>query len=849
MRLVASLCILAGAIVDSIPTQSAQQSLAIDTATPATSLGALGEQTTESHVIAHTIIVTAESTTTILDGARVPSNSPPTGWDTTLSSMPVSSWAQIPRPTTFVDTIWLSFSHTDFCVESAVSFKLNFFRPESQPLNLGYRHHHKLVINHGDIIRPASINTLAFDAAVLCYNTKQLAFADYYPPIPGQDPLVIILSDSTTATITSSAIIRDGASLAIPSYQELSQNGGLSSQQLSSWSVQFGTRRFQPPACVLSTFSCFLQAQAHFMGMASSIRDSFVSLAATMMQAGIVDAATAAGYASEASSHSVTAGSLLDGLSNTLSSLEGAAEALDGAMQAVNENLASFTSIELEELTEAGRIFASYPEVSLAKGMFSNLEKIMRLAWANSPDVIQSLWGLCQAQWLPITAGGAVITSVWVLNEIGNGEETVQQPDEERVHFILLEQGFSIPVFHLWTFTLDEDKGTKTAIDTSVNDDLTQRGLEPAYGPGYTTKITIPQATIVRALPFVRIVYMYPTFDQKRRWDTMIYYGPDGSEGSEGSEGSWRSGDSKASQNRSSENGVAATRKRGLEQNQAQRNLAAFSHHKGVAEEFTYTRDSSGGEGVAIFITDSGGSIDGPFWRLPDMGTPDALHDGYFHIVQTVKDRGLHGRSVISNSNEYEVEEMMKDLSDFLEAVTAVHDDIQKAAKSNGIIWVQSVGNQGAYPPGSVDPRTVPDVIAGIGDMVPMFGTTSDSEMITVSGALEDGTLWPGASPRGVHVGDVFIQDDNDPRLPEGTSLGWIDVYAPAYEMPSCSLQDGIMTMAEQQTSGATAQVPGYQLGLNLDSELDTVDRSFLVNMDHDDNTLAYQLRHRNIQF
>lgn len=78
-----------------------------------------------------------------------------------------------------------------------------------------------------------------------------------------------------------------------------------------------------------------------------------------MMQAGLVGAATAAGYASEASSYSVTPNTLLYGLGNALSSLEEAAEALDGAMQAVSENLASFTSIELEELTEAGRIFSS----------------------------------------------------------------------------------------------------------------------------------------------------------------------------------------------------------------------------------------------------------------------------------------------------------------------------------------------------------------------------------------------------------------------------------------------------------------------------------------------------------
>ena len=153
---------------------------------------------------------------------------------------------------------------------------------------------------------------------------------------------------------------------------------------------------------------------------------------------------------------------------------------------------------------------------------------------------------------------------------------------------------------------------------------------------------------------------------------------------------------------------------------------------------------------------------------------------------------------------------MMKELADFVQAANAIYDDISKAARSNGIIWIQSVGNQGAHPHGPEDPRIVPDVIAATGDTIPRFGSTSDSEMITVSAALEDGTLWPGACPRGVHVGDVFIQDDNDPRLPAGTSLGWIDIYAPAYEMPSCSLQDGMATLIPRQTSGAAAQVVSY---------------------------------------
>lgn len=43
-------------------------------------------------------------------------------------------------------------------------------------------------------------------------------------------------------------------------------------------------------------------------------------------------------------------------------------------------------------------------------------------------------------------------------------------------------------------------------------------------------------------------------------------------------------------------------------------------------------------------------SGDDPVWR-PDRGTPESLHDAYFHIVQVVQSRRLQGRAVVSNSN------------------------------------------------------------------------------------------------------------------------------------------------------------------------------------------------------
>ncbi|KAJ0116126.1 hypothetical protein J7T55_005072 [Diaporthe amygdali] len=659
----------------------------------------------------------------------------------------------------------------------------------------------------------------------------------YYPPLPGQDPMIIILSDSTTAKLTDQAIERDDVSLPIPSYQYLSQNGGSSSQQLSSWSVQFSTRQFQLSPCSWGVFVCFQQAEAAFTSAASSIGDSLASLGANIMQAGIADAAAAAGYASEAGSYGVSASSLIDGMSSALSSLEGAAEELDGAMQAINEDLASFTSIELDELTAAGRVFSSYPEISVARGMLSNLSNIIKIAWANSEAVVQSLWGLCQTQWLPITSGGALVTSVWGLHQISQGNSTEEIPQEERLHFILFEKGFSINVFNVWTFVLDQNKGVKTAADPSVNDDLKRRGLPPAYGPGYTTEITLLKATLIRLIPFVRDVYLHPTFEQMEMWAPLF----DAMEERHTESGSQRLASHEA---------LTVYQKREFRESEASMNLAAFSHRKGMPPDFTYKRDSSGGQGVTIFIPDSGAAIDGPLWQaemhnpewyvvsnrltlanvparyhaaedmsdLEAHGTdmaclaggetfslapnshlyliktrnywlsrkggvahwelkrenPDALHDAYFHIVDIVEERQLQGKAVISNSNgecfSYHYPRYIKDsstwetlarrqagpyltpeqLAEFISGLIAwvnvmnkVYSDIAQAAKSNGIIWIQSSGNQGFYPEEAADPRIVPGVMVGAGDTMPKFGSTRDSEMITVSAAFEDGTFWP----------------------------------------------------------------------------------------------------------
>ncbi|KAK7706363.1 hypothetical protein SLS64_007703 [Diaporthe eres] len=396
------------------------------------------------------------------------------------------------------------------------------------------------------------------------------------------------------------------------------------------------------------------------------------SICALMMQAGIADAATAAGYASEASSYSVAASALMEGMSSTLSSLEAAAEALDGAMQAINEGLGSLTSIEMAELTEAGRVFSAYPEVAL----------------------------------------------------IGKGAVTEQKPVEERLHFILLEKGFPISIFNIWTFALDQNRGTKTAADASVNDDLKQRGLDPAYGPGYTTRITIPKATLIRMIPFVRVA------EQAEMRSPEWYVVPN-----------------------------ELTLANIPEERQAPEDTFDWAGHGTdmacLAGGHTFSlAPKSNLYLIKTFNawleeTDVPGVDD--VWTL-NRGTPDALHDGYFQIVQIVENRGLQGRAVISNSNGYhydryindestwqplargegpemteeEVKKVIDELADFVEAVNEVYDDIAKAARSNGIIWIQAIGNQGAHLYEDEDPRLVPGVMAAAGDTIPRMTMTLD---------------------------------------------------------------------------------------------------------------------------
>lgn len=130
-----------------------------------------------------------------------------------------------------------------------------------------------------------------------------------------------------------------------------------------------------------------------------------------------------------------------------------------------------------------------------------------------------------------------------------------------------------------------------------------------------------------------------------------------------------------------------------------------------------------------------------------------------------------------------------------------IFDRIISDAKECGIILVTSAGNDG-FCPGSRD--------LGLGDMFPQDRGTRDNEIITVGSVYQDGTIWEGGSPRGVHLGfrARFVQNPDDVllRASPRARLGWVDIYAPGVDVEMPSAHDGARMLATG-TSVSTAMV------------------------------------------
>lgn len=356
---------------------------------------------------------------------------------------------------------------------------------------------------------------------------------EYYPPVEGDSALNLILSDGTNVNITHNSIEKDGQTVAIPSYDLASG----ASDSLGSWDISFGPRQFQQMSCSGDILQCFTSAMSSFFSAASNVQDSLGTVAAKMLQSTYFDTWTNAGLSAAAEQYALDLSSMSSDLSSAASSLGSAIDAMDGAMSSVNAELGSLGDIELTNFGSINaRYFEAYEYEKLQdiRSVLKNLAKIVAkvLKVGSSTPAMVPLMTAVKASWKLLTIGnGTAAVGAWSavqfgtasttdLNDLVASNGTINSTSKlmtNRTHFIHFNTGFSIDLFDIITLTLDNDAGTKTANDSSINEAIIKNGSKAVYGPGYTTRIPQSVGVLFSALPFVQNVYMHPTFEEQLR--------------------------------------------------------------------------------------------------------------------------------------------------------------------------------------------------------------------------------------------------------------------------------------------------------------------------------------------
>lgn len=424
----------------------------------------------------------------------------------------------------------------------------------------------------------------------------------FYQLLPGQTSNSMILSDGTTASITDQTVELTGASLSIPSSNDLSQSGGAVTKQLGPWTVEFSTRKFQQtaPACGSNKYNCFKQAAQYFIQSAESLTDSLGKVGASMVLDGIYTAWDLAGLVAEASPYATTAESISGRIGSLLSPLEDAIEGLDGAMSAVNENLASFEEYEMQELSNINKnIFPAYPTLRPALGSLQNINRILQLAIQNPTG---SLLTIAKNRYVQMTAGVGLMSLTTLgldqitttdLNSMKTSPNKTVESQDIRLHYIKFEPNFPLLLFNTMTKMLDEDAGVKTAADPVVN----------ALGPGYTTELAVGPTKLMKYLPFISFIYLHPSSEEMQDPDCalqMFFWDDLPLQHSRGLPLLSRN--------------ISPHNKRFYMEGPGFWHQEAMSWQKGMVDSSQmYRRDESEGQGVTIFMLDSGFSLGSKF--------------------------------------------------------------------------------------------------------------------------------------------------------------------------------------------------------------------------------------------
>jgi len=347
---------------------------------------------------------------------------------------------------------------------------------------------------------------------------------------PDSDPLEVILSDGTFATITEHSITVDGETAQLPEPANLTPDGTILS--VNGWQVKVTEAEYNNAYYDPKThggqdlFSFFNNAISKVSAAADSAVGGISKIAGTIMgDAFAVSAAALAG----------TPGVALDGFELTGSAARAAlasggqalndftvsVEMMDLSLNMVNTDLAN--GVLDPRVARTGRVFRSIKPSALRTILneVKNLKQIIKTLAEGAQDVapklITALRGKYKQQVIIGTSGifSTYIIQLYTTRDTFppvpppvNSTEPVKKPFNDTEWKWFAQTDLPIPLFHLFTKLLDGDQGIKSNAILGIH----------TTGPTYYTTMKDSHAILLQGFPM--IAYM----DRMMTWEEHIEY-------------------------------------------------------------------------------------------------------------------------------------------------------------------------------------------------------------------------------------------------------------------------------------------------------------------------------------
>jgi hypothetical protein len=435
------------------------------------------------------------------------------------------------------------------------------------------------------------------------------------------DPLDIILSDGTFATITERSITVNGETAQLPEPANLTPGGAIlfvNGWQVTVTEAEYRNAYFDPKTHDgLDLFTFFSNAITKVSAAADSAVNGISKIAGTIMGDALAASATALAG---------TPGVALDGFELTGSAARAAlasggqalddfamsVEMMDLSLNMVNTELANG---ELDpRIYRTGRVFNSIKPSALRTILneVKNLKQIIKIlaegAQDVAPKVVTALRGKYKQQVIIGTGGifSMYIVQLYTTRDTFppfpppvNSTGPVKKPFNDTEWKWFAQTDLPIPLFHLFTKLLDGDQGIKSNAVLGIH----------TTGPTYYTTMKDSQAMLLQGFPM--IAYM----DRMMTWDEHIEYTKTYIDFGDATHDYTPPADEPfPSEYQDHGDRHNEVRPRGLISgspvwpHQAAMSLQKKHTYAGEsgATPYTYTRDESDGDGATIFILDSG---------------------------------------------------------------------------------------------------------------------------------------------------------------------------------------------------------------------------------------------------